>query len=76
METHTTYTAVSYNPNSWLQSGTTRIYDSVDDCGHKHKTIKAAEDCIGRTWCGNGVPSMLSLHTEVRDSNNKPVDCY
>jgi dissimilatory sulfite reductase (desulfoviridin) alpha/beta subunit len=74
METHTTYTAVSFDPNSWSEA--TGINEIVAECGHQHKTVEAAVKCIGRTWCGNGVPSTLSLHTQVRDSNNKPVDCY
>jgi hypothetical protein len=67
------YTAVSFNPNSWDAQG---INEIVADCGHKHRTLLQAAKCIKRTWSGNGQPSTLMLHTQVRDSDNNPVGYY
>jgi hypothetical protein len=51
-----TYTAVSYDPNNWaIPSG---INEIVDTCGHKHRTVRAAQDCIGKTCMGGGVPAL------------------
>lgn len=45
-----TYSVVVRDPNSWTQNrdGSDRQYEITAHCGHKHKSLEAADACMAR----------------------------
>ena len=51
-----TYSVIVRDPNSWNAS--TGIHQELNNCGHKHRTLAAAQKCINkltesRCLCGH-----------------------
>jgi hypothetical protein len=64
-----TYTAVAFNPNSYVYRNGVKLCDDVADCGHQHKSWDAAYECYRQqkdalTW----------NNCEIRDENGIPVE--
>ena len=47
-EQNTTHTVVNEMRNSWVETSRGRKYDTDRDCGHRHRTLEAAEKCQER----------------------------
>jgi hypothetical protein len=65
-----TFTAVTRDYNTWTQFSDGSVeYPTTWTCGHKHRTIDAAQKCLDKM--GNAA---CSYRAEIEDSNGKRVD--
>lgn len=83
-----TYSVVVRDANSWSRD--TGIYSELDNCGHKHRTVEAAQKCLealtawrclcGRTTkpyarcCGTPHNSTSAHWYHARIENNETLE--
>jgi len=68
-----TYQAVALNTSSWVIRNGRRIYGDVADCGHNHKTIEEASDCLGKL---RGRAMRRWRDAEIRDASVHPASSW
>ena len=61
-----TYTVVTRDPNSWTPDG---VHTITWTCGHKHKTLRAAMQCLRRMG-----DAACSYHARIERSDGQPID--
>jgi hypothetical protein len=65
-----TYQAVAIRTSSWSICDGVKVCDDIADCGHRHKTIAAAEHCLAKLVSRG---STTWINSEIRDGNNRPL---
>jgi hypothetical protein len=65
-----TYQAVAIRTSTWSYRDGVKVYEDVADCGHHHRTIDAASNCLGKLAAKG---STLWYDAEVRDNHNMPL---
>jgi hypothetical protein len=48
-----TYMVVVRNPNSWVRTDAGDIHEITAQCGHRHRSVDAAEKCLHRQMYGH-----------------------
>jgi hypothetical protein len=68
----TSYSVVVRDPNSWNAS--TGIHQELAHCGHKHRTLKGAAECLAiKTERVDGSCSATWYHAQVENNLGKVV---
>ena len=71
----TTYSVVQRSKNSWQEHDGVRVYTIVNDCGHKHRTVSAAAQCLSKLSTEvDGMMPPLGYFGHVEDSDGNVVD--
>ncbi len=71
-----TYTVVQRNNNSWTFCEKKQVFEIVNTCGHQHRTLRAAEQCLNgyRRKDAGGMISELGYFGQIEDANGEVVD--
>jgi len=74
-EQKTTYTVVN-ETNNWMETSRGPKYDTDRDCGHRHRTLEAAEKCQERLpRCDeNGWSSLAWHNSTIHDQHGYRAD--
>ena len=69
-----TYSVIVRNPNFW--NGTTGIHEELANCGHKHRSLQTAADCLARLakpYEDGGIPATwYHARVEENETGNCP----
>lgn len=65
-----TYTVFAIQPNSYRYIDGVKVCDDFRDCGHAHRSLEAAEACLGKLA---GTGSTDWINAEIRDNSGMPI---